>query len=526
MADSTQIITDSQFSIIKLKNSLEQLANRAKATDDANTLLAEATALFKDFFDNLKDPEFKPVLLSKGDTPRSEDYNDNLQLIYNDLARFYKELENLADANIKSFNYSQVVVNEIRKRASFLASTVLDLSILSNFTKGDVIVAGDDFLNLDNISTDAALGSPQAELISNGAGLSLARATTNNLSLNSATTITITPIKPTSTAGNDVNTGPTPGNFERFYEGNYYNFIGEARPEGGSFNIQMIVRPSDISTQTENKPGPIVNPDGTPSDDVLNGINDNGIFGKKANSEDDPTEGLFIEYGASQEAKESSRKKMLDGNPDTFWECEYLLRLDQPLIPNIDEAIVINDEVEAPSEGYASPEGPSSASIQIDVNDLNNRALAKDKVDLAIDIVITLPEDQNVNFVSINPVIFGKKAFISVEDIATINSTESEFTTVDNWDSIRFPKTITPEANEFLTDSQLKTTLAPSRYAYTGQGIYPFPTRVANRIKIRVNMVDPVSQIYERTYVLMKNDINITTTTTTTVKTGGLRKYF
>lgn len=500
MTDSSQVSTDSEFSIIKLKNSLEELSRRSEGTSDANALLSEATALFKDFFDNMADPEFSPLELKKGDTPRSKDYNDNLQRIYNDISRFYTELTNLTDANIKSFNFSQVVVAEINKRARGLSSMVLDLNILSNFTRGDVIVAGDDFINLESVDTGAALGSSPAEIIANGSGLSLARASTNNLSVDDRVKIEVLPISPTtqSSEGEGVNTKPTPGNLRRFYEGNYYNFLGAARPEGGGFNIQYILDPSQID--------PVV---------------EEGEGSEEANK---PV-GYFLEYGATEEDKQRSRLAMLDNNPDTFWECEYVIRLENPLIPDVTESIVIEEEVENPGEDnrFDDPESPTAAAIQIDVAELNNKALAKDTVDLTIDIVVTLPEDQNINFVSLNPVIFSKKAFVEVVDIATISSTEPEFQTVDNWDTIRFPKTITPEANEFLSDSQLSATLAPSRFDYSGQGIYPFPTRIANKIKIRMTMREPAAQIYEKTYALLKNTLDVTNTVTTTTKKGRLR---
>ena len=110
---------------------------------------------------------------------------------------------------------------------------------------------------------------------------------------------------------------------------------------------------------------------------------------------------------------------------------------------------------------------------------------------------------------SINPVIYSKNANIEVLDISTSNSDNGTFSTVDGWDSLRFAKTITPEANEFLTDSQAAAVLAPNKTNYSGQGIFPFPTRFAKKIKIRVRSALPVAQIYERVYVLMKNVADI-----------------
>jgi len=525
MTDASQIATDSEFSIIKLENSLRELAERADETSDANSLLSEATALFKDFFTNLSDPEFKPQPLETGDTPKSQVYNDNLRRIFNDISRFYTELQNLSEANLKAFNYSQVVVNEVRKRAAGLASIVLDLNILSNFNRGDVIVAGDDFLNLERVDTEAALGSPAAELVSNGAGLSLARADTNALNTDPRTKIEIFPIGPPTPGaqGSEVNQAPTPGNFRRFYEGNYYNFLGQARPEGGSFNIQYILDPNAVSAESQAAARSVTS---GPFGGIINRAT-GGAIGEIAEQKT-TDQGAFLEYGATEEQKAPARLAMLDGNPDTFWECEYVIKLTNPLIEDVTETLTITEELpeagnEEENENYADPDAPTAAAFQIDTADLNNKALGEDTLDLVLDVIITLPEEQNINFVAINPVVFSQQAFIEVEDLATINSAEGEFTTVDNWDKIRFPKTITPEANEYLSDSQLAASLAPDRYSYIGQGIYPFPLRVASKVKLRLRMNQPSSQVYERTYALLKNNVDITTTVTTTTTRGYLR---
>jgi len=506
MADSSQIISDSQSSVIKLQNSLQQLVDRVKPTSDSNEILGEALTLFKTFYSELGSPEFIPIEFKNGDTARSELYNLNLSRIFNDISRFYKELNNLAQSNIKSFNYAQVVVQEVKKRAEAVASMVLDLNILNNFTRGDVIVAGDDFINKDYIDTGAGLGSTPAEIISNGSGVGLAKASSVNLTENDRVKIEVLPISPAKeknivTDVRTVNTKPTPGNFERFYEGNYYNFLGAARPEGGEFNIQFTIDPNQLKNIEE--------------------VSKNGEVTQKAQEQ---TKGVFLEYGASEEARALARKRMIDGNPDTFWECEYVVKLTNPLVPDPTDSMVTDEQVENPEGSeYSNPEAPDTASIQIDVNDLNTRALAEDTIDLIIDVIVTLPEDQNINFVAINPVVFSKNAFIEVEDIATIDSTEGEFRTVDGWQALRFAKTITPEANEYLTDSQLSATLSPNRYNYTGQGIYPFPTRVAKKIKVRLKMSQPASQPYEKTYALLKNTIEVDTTITTTTTKGRFR---
>lgn len=495
MSISNELNNSSNSTLVKLENALDRLKEYDNTDGSINEKLGSALSLFKTYFNTLEDPEFKPVHLKNGDVASSEDYNANLKAIYNDLSRYYQELDNFNEANIKAYNYSQVVIEEIRRKAAQLSSIVLDLRILNNFTRGDVIVAGDDFLNEDLIDRNSALGSDKAEIIPGGAGLSLARVGTNTLLNDPRVEVDILPLTPaqstsSTSSTSSVNTSPTPGNLERFYEGSYYSFLGEARPEGGTFNLQSIINVDTVSGEVS------------------------GEFGSTRDTTIDET--IVLEYGASEEAKKIARLKMLDSNPDTFWECEYLQRLEDPLQDDIQDLIVSTEEQE-------DSVGPTTASVDVNIETLNEQAAQEDNLDLTVDIVITLPFEQNVNFVSINPLLFSSKAYIEVLDISTTNDTQVDFETVPNWAELQFPKTITPEANEFLTDSQEGASLAPSKFAYGGQGIYPFPVTVANKIKLRVRMANPIAQIYERTYVLVKNTVDVRTTITTKVTKGLFR---
>ena len=249
MSNLNELTTNSSSSLIKLENALKRLEEDDTSNESINEKLADALSLFKGYFKDLSEPEFKPIYLRKGDVASSEDYNKNLQGIYNDLNRFYEDLSNYDTASQEAFNYSQVVVEQIRKKAEQLSSIVLDLRIFSNFTRGDVIVAGDDFINGDFIDNTIGLGSTKAEMIPGGAGLSLAREGTNPLSQAPGVEVDIIPVSPSSNLANV--TAPTPGNLERFYEGNYYNFLGEARPEGGEFNLQTIVYTGNLTEVTQ-----------------------------------------------------------------------------------------------------------------------------------------------------------------------------------------------------------------------------------------------------------------------------------
>jgi hypothetical protein len=483
MVNLLQNKINSNLAITKLQNTLADLSTRLKngSVTTIATAINETLNKFSEFFLELPNAEFNPELLTTNDTPRSELYNNNLQSIYNDIKRFYDDLKNLNEIQISSYNFAQVLTEELISRADSLASTVLDLNILNNFSRGDVIVAGDDFKDYKFIDSNVGLASSQAELLYGGNGLALAKTSAFNL-INSSTEIEVLPISPLTSP---ENISGSPGNFERFYEGNYYNYLGLARPEAGEFKFRYIIAGTGISDVTT-------------------------VY---TNSDEQGITGAYVEIGATTEQKKENRKKMLDGNPSTFWECEYVYQVPDLL------------EIGLPVTGSPdSPEVQNGQEVVIDLEEAEQNARTYDEVgrDLVVDLIITLKAQATINTVKIDPVIFGTAAFPEILDISTASEENGEFVTVENWNTLRFARTLTPEANEFLTTSQLGATLAPNRGAYRGQGIFAFPQRTAKKIKIRIKMADPVPCPYERIYVLLKNDIEITTTIKTTTKKGPL----
>lgn len=503
MSLDKQVPIETQSSILKLKDSLDLVSQKID-TGDIHQVISQTMAMIKTYFEEIGDSEFTPVEFVKGDTPKSEIYNSNIRQIYNDLKRFYTELNNINTVAINSYNYSQVVIEEIKRRAQAIASTVLDLNILSNFNRQDAIVAGDDFTTSQFIDKDAGIANRLAEPLAGGYGMTLARDTTS--SVIDRAKIEIFPVSPSSSNG--VNTKPTPNNFNRFYEGCYYEFLGASRPEGGKFNIRYGNLQSNnsiksvVTTQEEAR-------------DLSIFVTGEGFIDTSTASNT-----FYYDAGASLSDKEVIRKKMLDKDPTSFWECEYVIPLNSPLVTEeqLNEAVIDSSTIEVTNDNSSAE--LQNTNFNFSAEELNNKAQAEDSLDLIIDLVITLPVETWVNFVSINPVVFSKISFLEVLDIATASASDSIFYTVDGWNSLKFPKSITPEANEYLTDSQNSALLAPSRSNYLGQGIYPFPLRFAKKIKIRIKSASPIAQTYERVYVLLKNTVDIDLTVTKKTSRG------
>lgn len=462
----------------RLRESLSTLLvseDRASITEKYTDVLNS----FEEFFETLKGPYFIPEYLRKGDPALSEVYNSNLEKIYKDIEFLYNDLKNLKDSKIEAYNYAAVLVSEVSSKANAIASTVLDLNILSNFTRGDSIVAGDDFKNLNFIDSEVGLGSSAAELVYGSSGIGLARAGSSDIT-DLVKSIEVIPLAPVSLiTGGDVNTSPTPDNLERFYEGNYYNLLGLARPEGGAFNIRYQMK------KVPKEKGNLIT---------------------EGNEEE--VRGFFTDYGASKEDKKAIRLQMIDQSPSTFWECEYLYKI---------KGTTVGERIR--ERGDPEPPEPNTV-IDLKLAEQIAKQFDFKGRDLIVDIVVTFKAPLNLNFVAINPVIFGATVFPYVEDISTADLENGQYTTVDGWNNLRFPKIITPEANEFLTDSQLGVSLAPNRYEYSGQGIYPFPVRFTDKLKIRMRVDSPVPQIYERISILLTRHIDLDLTITTTTKRG------
>ncbi len=485
MTNPIQIPISSNLVTQKLQDAINNLAVELTKKDNGTVAVAinQTLQLISNFFVDLESSEFSPELFSRNDTPRSEIYNKNLLGIYNDLRRFYDDLKNLNEVQVSSFNFAQILTDELVARANSLASMVLDLNILNNFTRGDVLIAGDDFKNSDFIDSSVGLASSPADLVFGGNGLSLARVSTKTVT-NENTKIEVIPLSPISN-NNQVNTAPTTANLERFYEGNYYNYLGLARPEGGKdFNFKYLLAQTGVSSNPANQQSIVV--DGQ-----------------------DP--GAFLEIGATESDKANVRKRMLDGNPVTFWECEYLYKVDDPLL-----------KIGLPTDTSSDQ---TSQVVTIDLEKAEQLAKEYDLPgrDLIIDIILTFPQPENINIANFNPILFGASSFPEVLDVATASTDTGDFETIDGWNTFRFARVITPEANEFLTSSQAGLLLAPRDGVYSGQGIFPFPTRTTRKLKFRIKMASPVASPYERIYVLLKNDIQTTTTVRTTTKKGLFR---
>lgn len=340
-----------EISPTEAKKALEHLEKIKEAQADSgelSTLIGAAIREFNQFFLEYGQPYFTAHEFRANHTPESRIYNENMDTLARDIQRLYESVSQAAGSTLTSFNFATMVSTEVKNSAEVAASKVLDLNILSNFVKGTVIVAGDDFITSDKIDTTVAVETKKAQLVEGASAVGLKAVNTKIVS-GPGVKINITPVMPGGVDGG-VNTEPTPFNLERFYEGQYYARIGEQRPEGDHLNITYFADPSVIKAKTKVTEAGV----GTSDDDIPEELSD-------LDTEQTPDEaqalaqgglGFFAILPTDPIALEQVRQRMVDGDPTSFWECEYVFKSEQLIDPfDIDsEDVVIEGAVVSEDE--------------------------------------------------------------------------------------------------------------------------------------------------------------------------------
>lgn len=311
MPDLFQAVEVSPIDADKIQSHLEKIRQAQDNEPELMAAIAAAVEEFNKFFLNYGKPYFTAHTLHLNETAQSSIYNENLDTLFEDLNRLHILLVAATGSTIASFNYSTVVAKEIANRAALAASKVLDLNILNKFLKGKVIVAGDDFLNDEKIDKTIGVDTTQADILGGASAIALLTVDAEIVTTED-TEISITPILPIGKS-DSVNTDPTPNNLQRFYEGDFYAPIGEMRPEGGTIAFKYIVDPAKIppsiaTTTTVN--GSIV-------DETAGGA-------AAAAAAFEGGLGFFAIVPSTDSQKQFIRRRLIDGDPSTFWEAEFV----------------------------------------------------------------------------------------------------------------------------------------------------------------------------------------------------------
>lgn len=336
-------------------------------------------------------------------------------------------------------------------------------------------------------------------------------------------------------------------NVQRFYEGRFYAPVAEARPEGGRWHLEEKVRPGVIvagdstvfhiqDPQNTNdffgqfpdlrRPERVVTTTTGGGGSMMDGGPLGGLFGGGGGTTTSttvsadrlretglslrPEDIIVLDRGAPLAELLGIRRKMIDGDAASFWECEYVRQADEL------DAMVFGGSV---GEGEDTVEYEGDIDItQVTPQDLRDLARSKlDDVDFEVAITISLQRKELVNFITVNPMNFGETTWLEITEVSTASEELDAFQPIEGFDSNLFETVLTDEANAELTEEESAVTLSSNRYSSRGTGVFVFAPRYVTRIRVKFLQRVPVPAQYERTVV----QLNRTLTATETYSSGG-----
>lgn len=476
--------------------------------------ISNVSVILKKFFTRLQKPLFSYRPIAKGDFVNADSYNNSIEDIKDDLDLMHEESTVAARMSAEVFNIGLLQSAELNRRAAEAASKVADLRLLGGQLDGQTIIAGDDFQDTSRVDGQYATQFPKASVSGREGVCTLNRLSSDNV-LSDGAQIEVTPIGITISSNAD--------NTERFYEGDFYDFVGKARPEGGQWNLEELVDPDLLDQLTGDRvptrgditdlQGNFGNNDPNAQSDIATVIGGDhthqaiwhGAYGddwtpeplrdgaindlRQAGSERQvgdplrPEDITVIDRGATEAEKQSTRQRMIDGSSDSFWECEYV----------VNAGAAFNNSVVFDADG--------NISSSLNQQELRNRAVTRDaelSVDLDIYVTLTLNEQRSVNWLSINPMNFGESTFLQIIEVSTASDEGAEFIPVEGLDRNRFANILSSSVNDELQEEDVAATIAPTRSSFTGQGVFSFPARDARKVRFKIRQTTPVPNPYQR----------------------------
>ena len=443
--------------LLKERLKYAQEAAAAGNTSEVAQKLNEAQQLFEQVVVDLTKPLFRPQYFAAGEPPRSAVYNQNLNGAWADLRLLRDELNQLNSLSTDIFNLMTIAGDDLLTDIEGISSTVVDLKFVNNMLRGDILVGGDDFANEDYRDT-ALEGAAPSAMISMGS-LSLARADAEEV-----------PIDRMSCSIVSVPQGRSHSLRKRrrsllgrghAYEGLFYAPMGEQRPAGGKFYVREL-GPEDISGQSPAFDGKVI---------------------------DFSTVTTFIFDDPPEEELEAARKQAYDGDPETFWEIEYVVRAyEQPKV------LPRSGHKHTRFQKYPKAVG-------------QNRHLVGNRGEFSVGLIFDFGREMPVNLFEVDPVMFDPHVPVRVEGIYYTTKTSERWRPVPNWDAYSTDKILTKVANRYLTRRQKELLEAFSQGSYQGKGIFPFPSVNATKLQVILGVRQGYPIVYERMYAILHDHV-------------------
>lgn len=471
---------------------LENARLAVSNTGDVNTIIGEIQGSVKKFYEKLQSPITEPFQLDPSQPRSYTDYMKFLSAVKTDLNILHGQSVETVDVLAKTFNYITSLNDALQAKALRISSQAEDLALLSGIVATNIFVGGDRFTDDSKVDKYIATNAVRSEVVPGGGAVTLNRVSVQNVVSPQKTKVDVQtgPEFPYDPAKNISGQGQDDPNKDyRVHEGHYFTYSGRIEPAGGVLRwISVQVDPSG----KEVEPGTFVSSSGDASpegqqrrDDVARLKNTKTV--------------IVPDIPTIQELM-SVRAKMFDGDPSTYWQIESTYN-----------PFSLTDEAKFREQfGSMNPQQRAEA--------LRGLIRTTENRDFDVKLIVDLVDATTVNLITLNPENFGEEAWVEVTGIDTAVNSEGPWSPIEGLFDNKYENTLTPEANQELTDAEVVATLSPTRYAYAGQGLWHFNPREVRYIRIGLRQRTPVPSPYH--VIRYKLTRHITTTVTRTRQKG------
>ncbi len=419
-----------------------------------NDVISSVLNAFSGFFQNLGQPVTKNRPIQSTDNRDPSRVNATFKQIEEDLRVAYEESKALRENTAETYNYSKSRSKSLLSKIERTTSKVVSLKLQSDKFGNEFIYAGDNFVDRSKIddsfpSKISGLDVPVGQNM-----VTLKRSDSLNRSVN---------IVDISVSSSDP---------DGQYEGAYYGLAGAARPEGGVFLFEEVQTKLLEVDKVYSKTGS--------SESEKYQVGDNDVRLKRRD--------------ASDEQLQIQRRRMVDGDPRTFWEIEKSFPTSEELQKYVE------DEASGEVVPLYSPE---------QIFDIVKKD--HDKEDFVVELTFKFQTSFVMNWINLIPHIFGDGNWLEIMNLET-SVDGVDYESIDGLFDGKYENTLTSESNAELNKTEIAATLSPSKFSYIGTGLWAFAPRQAQFVRFTIKQKVPTVTPYNL-YTMQLKNVGKTTTT-------------
>ena len=196
----------------------------------------------------------------------------------------------------------------------------------------------------------------------------------------------------------------------------------------------------------------------------------------------------YVEQKATEVDLLANRFKMFDNNNETFWEIEYT-----PSLSEIENALTLDAEATGSAEAtFTNAHAITSNTL----SEYNQESAGTDEDYLDVALTIILDKPYKMNYLTLDPVIFGDSITNYTTTILSITVFGPNI--LEGMNVLDEESDLSISSNDSLDDDTLAKLGRSSRFSFKGRGVWPLPTESdISKIEVTLRQSDAIANPYQ-----------------------------